>query len=233
MSFLTNPITVWSLAILTIISGWSIFFSLRHHKKKIKNSEYQTNITYFLDFVFEKIYSFFEEALGEDSPIWIKSYVINLFLVILVANILGLIIDIWLSAFPNLSSHISSPTSDLHFTLALAICSVFIILLVEFKTKGWSRFFLSYLNPLNIIWIIARTISLSFRLYGNMLAGSLLLIILVQMLNQFSASILNWVHFPLLIPLIFYTSSALTAIIQAFVFSLLTSVFIRISLNSK
>jgi F-type H+-transporting ATPase subunit a len=148
----------------------------------------------------------------------VKSYIINLFLVILIANLLGLVLDILSVPFPLLELYLKNPTGDISFTLALAICSMFIVLLVEAKTKGLGRFLYGYfpiwgtnlfqlpkpsslttylLRPtaklfdivislfmglLNIIGTLAKVISLAFRLYGNMLAGSFLLAIIIGML---------------------------------------------------
>ena len=96
----------------------------------------------------EKVYDFFEEVVGADAPFRIRSYVINLFLIILIANLLGLAIDILITPFPNLSTLIASPTGNLNFTLALAICSVIITLIIEIKSKKLTQFLKKYLlNP--------------------------------------------------------------------------------------
>jgi F0F1-type ATP synthase membrane subunit a len=97
-----------------------------------------------VDYLLEKVYSFFEDILGEKAPFRIKSYLTNLFLVILIANLLGLVLDILISPFPLLDHYIQSPTGDISFTLALAICSILIVLVVEAKTKGIGQFFYSY-----------------------------------------------------------------------------------------
>jgi F0F1-type ATP synthase membrane subunit a len=64
-----------------------------------------------------------------------------------------------------------------------------------------------------------------------MMAGSILLAVITMMVGQMTKNRLAEWEFPLLVPLIFYLQSALTAIVQAFVFSLLTSVFIKMSLG--
>jgi F0F1-type ATP synthase membrane subunit a len=97
-----------------------------------------------VEYLVESIYNFFEQILGEKAPFWIKSYVTNLFLVILIANFIGLSLDILISPFPLLAHYIQNPTGDISFTLALAVCSIFIVLLVEAKTKGLGSFLYSY-----------------------------------------------------------------------------------------
>ncbi|MDR0607936.1 MAG: F0F1 ATP synthase subunit A [Candidatus Peribacteria bacterium] len=220
-----------------------------------------------VEYLVESISTFFEEILGEKAPFWIKSYITNLFLVILIANLLGLVLDILVFPFPRLGQYLQNPTGDLSFTLALAVCSMLMVLFVEVKTKGWGRCLYGYfpifgtnlfhLSPpasrgsyvlrplaklfdivislfiglLNIIGIIAKVISLAFRLYGNMMAGALLLTIIMGMLGPATKTRLSGWELPLLVPLVFYVQSALTAVVQAFVFSLLTSVFIRMHLE--
>lgn len=81
---------------------------------------------------------------------------------------------------------------------------------------------------LDIIGIAAKVISLSARLYGNMLAGGILLWLLVMWVN--SATIgLGIGEFPILAPLILYAQGLLVAVIQAFVFPLLVAIFIKIA----
>lgn len=65
------------------------------------------------------------------------------------------------------------------------------------------------------------------------MAGSILLAVITMMIGQMTKNRLAGREFPLLIPLIFYLQSALTAVVQAFVFSLLTSVFIKMSLGEE
>ncbi len=227
ISFLTQPLIIGSLAIATIISWWAIFVAL--NRKYSKQREKRNQIEIFTEMLIEKVYDFFEEVVGADAPFRIRSYVINLFLIILIANLLGLAIDILITPFPNLSTLIASPTGNLNFTLALAICSVIITLIIEIKSKKLTQFLKKYLlNPLNLIGTIARVISLAFRLYGNMFASSILLAIIIPILSSLTISWLHGISAVFLIPLVFYLQGALTAIVQAFVFALLTCVFIRI-----
>jgi len=64
--------------------------------------------------------------------------------VILLANLLGLALDILIYPFPAREHYIQSPTVDIHFTLALAIVSVIVTLIIEVKVRGIWRFFYEY-----------------------------------------------------------------------------------------
>ncbi|HMS90890.1 MAG TPA: F0F1 ATP synthase subunit A, partial [Candidatus Absconditabacterales bacterium] len=85
-----------------------------------------------------------------------------------------------------------------------------------------------FVGLLDIIGIGAKAISLTARLYGNMLAGGILLGLLVTGVNALSQSIVGS-NFPIIGPLILYAQGLLVALIQAFVFPLLVAIFIKIA----
>ena len=105
-------------------------------KFREKRKKRQSRISLAIDYVFDQVYEFFEGILGTKAPFWITSYVVNLFIVILLANLLGLALDILIYPIPAREHYIQSPTVDIHFTLALAIVSVIITLIVEIKVRG-------------------------------------------------------------------------------------------------
>jgi len=69
---------------------------------------------------------------------------------------------------------IRPPTADWSMTFALALATFLIIQIVGGKYRGW-KYFVGFLNPLNLIGELARPVSLSFRLFGNILAGLILM----------------------------------------------------------
>jgi len=81
---------------------------------------------------------------------------------------------------------------------------------------------------LDIIWNIAKVISLSFRLTGNMMSWTILLWMLVAWMNLLTNNIMK-IDFPILFPLIVVLQWLLVAVIQAFVFALLTAIFIKVA----
>lgn len=119
-----------------------------------------------------------------------------------------------------------APAADLNFTLALAIISVVGINLFGVMTAGIlkyaSRFFTLkspidfFVGILELISEVAKIISFSFRLFGNVFAGEVLLTIIVFLL-------------PYAVPIPFLFLEIFVGFIQAFVFTMLTIVFISIS----
>lgn len=85
-----------------------------------------------------------------------------------------------------------------------------------------------FLWLLEIIWLAAKVISLAFRLFWNITAWWILLIMLVWWATALSQK-LFWINFPVIIPLIVYLQEILVSFIQAFVFPLLIAIFVKVA----
>ncbi|MEK7464913.1 MAG: F0F1 ATP synthase subunit A [Patescibacteria group bacterium] len=161
--------------------------------------------------------------------------VATLFLFILISN--------WLGILPGIGSIIlttdtadgvqnapllRSAASDLNFTLALAASSVILVNIAGITAVGLGRHvgkFFSLRGPidffvgiLELLSEVAKMISFSFRLFGNIFAGEVLLVI-----TAFLA--------PYLVPVPFLGLELFVGFIQAFVFAMLTMVFISIAVH--
>lgn len=120
-----------------------------------------------------------------------------------------------------------STSADLNFTLALAILAVFTVQIVGIATIGFGKYiskFLNFSSPLNffvgileLVSEVAKLISFSFRLFGNIFAGEVLLIVMYYLV-------------PFFVPLPFLAMEIFVGLIQALVFSLLTVVFIKMAM---
>ena len=137
--------------------------------------------------------------------------VITLFLFLVVGNELGLI--------PGFTS----PTSDLNTTLGLALMIVVLVHILGVVNKGPVRYFKHFFEPyvpfviINIIEEIAKPITLSFRLFGNILAGEILLLILGMLV-------------PYVVPTAWLAFSVFVGIVQAFIFTMLSISYLSNSL---
>jgi len=85
-----------------------------------------------------------------------------------------------------------------------------------------------FLWVLEIIGLLAKIISLSFRLFWNMTSGWTLIFMLFWALSTVSIAII-WFDVPVFFPLIVYLQELLVALIQALVFPLLISIFIKVA----
>jgi F-type H+-transporting ATPase subunit a len=129
--------------------------------------------------------------------------------------------------FSNLSGlvQLRPPTSDIATTVPLALTTFFIIHIVGMKfQKG--VYFKEYLKPIfiflptNIIGELARPLSLSFRLFGNIVGGVIIMEIMYSMLPfalRFLMPIIGHVYFDLF-----------AGGLQAFVFTMLSLTFISL-----
>ena len=123
-----------------------------------------------------------------------------------------------------------SPASDLNFTIALAIISVFGVNLLGATALGvkrhFSKFFtakdpiFSFVGILEFISEFIKIISFSFRLFGNVFAGEVLLVIVGFLV-------------PYVIPLPFLFLEIFVGFIQAFIFSMLTLVFVAMAVQPE
>lgn len=148
-------------------------------------------------------------------------YLGSLFLFFTCSNLIGLL-------------GFKSPTTDIDTTLAWALITCFLIYYEGVKVKGPGYFKglmepVPVMLPLNIVGEFARPISLTFRPFGNILGGTVIMGLLYQFLGFISTLIPN-VSIPflqLLIPVPLHLYFDLFAgVLQAFIFIMLTMVFV-------
>jgi F-type H+-transporting ATPase subunit a len=123
-----------------------------------------------------------------------------------------------------------SPSADLNFTLALAIISVLSVQVVGIAMAGFFRYikkFINFTGPikffvgiLELISEIAKLISFSLRLFGNIFAGEVLLLVIAFLV-------------PLIAPIPFYLLEIFVGFVQALIFSMLTLVFLTTAAKTE
>jgi len=170
------------------------------------------------------------ESTIEDKKIAKKllPLIASFFIFILFSNLLGLLPG-FLGAFfveteKGKVSLFRSPSSDLTTTLALAIFAVFSIQVYSISSLGIKKYLLRFFNFLNPIKLIlgffellsefTKVLSFSFRLFGNIFAGEVLLLVVAFI-------------FPFFLPLPFLLLETFVGVIQAFIFAILTLTFIK------
>jgi len=119
-----------------------------------------------------------------------------------------------------------APSSDLNTTIGLAIISLLSFQIFGIATIGFFKYlkkFLNFKGPiefflgiLEIVSEVAKMISLSFRLFGNVFAGEVLLLVIAFLV-------------PLIAPLPFFALEIFVGLIQAFIFAMLTLVFLTVA----
>ena len=131
-----------------------------------------------------------------------------------------------------------APTTDLNACIALAIVAFMTVQIAGFKALGWGylgKFFTiqgggmgSVVGILEFVLEWSRLLSYSFRLFGNIFAGEVLIIILAYLSDQFLGNFKFLVPLPTLIILM----ETAVALIQGYVLISLMTVFIKMAQTS-
>ena len=139
---------------------------------------------------------------------------------------------------------LETPTSNLSVTLVLAAVTCVLIEVYSAKARGPKDYIKSWFEPfapfvvLNIMSKISTLLSLSLRLFGNILSGSILMSVIYQMLGSISKFIpligdkLNIVGI-IVAPVLHFYFDLFSGVMQAFIFITLTSSFIGKELPNK
>lgn len=153
------------------------------------------------------INNFFTDILGEHGKRYIP-YLGTVLIYLAVSNVIGLF-------------GITPPTKDLNVTAGLAIMS---IVLIEYSgihakgRKGWLKSFsepLAVMLPINVLELFIRPLSLSMRLFGNILGGFIVMELIKLVV-------------PVIVPIPFsFYFDIFDGLIQAYVFVFLTSLFMQ------
>jgi F-type H+-transporting ATPase subunit a len=172
------------------------------------------------------------KALGRWFP-----YVATLLLFIFMVNLLGFIpLPLTGETWHHIPTWgIYAATSSLSVTLALALITFFVTHYEGIKWNGARKYFASWIPeapkgllilivPLEILGQFMRVISLSVRLFANMLAGHILILTFLGLIFIFESIALVFVIIP---ATVFYLFEVLIVIgIQAFIFATLSAIYI-------
>jgi F-type H+-transporting ATPase subunit a len=193
-----------------------------------------------MEWVLEYIYNTVCEAF-EDEKKGQKYFplIMTIFLFVLFINWVGLLPGFGSIGFYRLEEghHVFVPlfrgaSADLNTTLALALISVFMTQVYSVQSLGLKRslrrffrnpfknFIMSFVGVLELIAEFAKIISFTFRLFGNIFAGEVLLIVMLT-LTKF------------VVPAVFLSLEVFVGLIQALIFSLLTLFFIKIAVTAE
>ena len=111
------------------------------------------------------------------------------------------------------------PTGSLSTTAALALCVFVAVPMFGIGAQGLGAYLRSYTKPtvlmlpFNIIGELSRTLALAVRLFGNMMSGTIIIGILLAIT-------------PLVFPVLMTMLGLLTGMVQAYIFSVLATVYI-------
>lgn len=203
-----------------------------------------------VDALWEGLFTFFQGIDEKLSPRVIM-LVVFLFTYILWSNLFGLFGDMFAYVVPWLHHYFRPVTSDVYFNWALAVVCVLGSLAFGFKRNGlhfiekyipWKGFGIVpkvnsigtliakpfdigiglFIGLVEALGEVAKILSLSLRLFGNIFAGMVLLGLVIGAAQSFF-------HVPLVMPLLVFLLELLVSCIQAFVFSTLVLVYFKMA----
>ncbi|HAE60749.1 MAG TPA: ATP synthase F0 subunit A [Eubacteriaceae bacterium] len=158
-----------------------------------------------------------ENTMGKKN-LGFAPYMLTLFMYLGIANLLGVVA-------------LRPPTADLTMTFALSLLTFFMTQFFAIKSKGVGGFFKGFIEPIplllpiNIIGEFANPISLSFRLFGNMLGG-------VIIMGLIYGGLTNLMYFAAGIPILAHLYFDIFAgLLQSFIFVMLSMVFISMAMD--
>ncbi|MGB3573739.1 MAG: F0F1 ATP synthase subunit A [Phormidesmis sp.] len=200
-------ITSWFVAALLI----GVAFLATRKVERVP-SGLQNLMEYALDFIRDLA----KDQIGEkEYRPWVP-FIGTLFLFIFVSNWAGALIPWKLIHLP--SGELTAPTNDINTTVALALLTSLAYFYAGFKKRGLG-YFARYIEPtpillpINILEDFTKPLSLSFRLFGNILADELAVGVLVLLV-------------PLFVPLPLMVLGLFTSAIQALIFATLAAAYI-------
>ncbi len=192
------------------------------------------------ELVVEGLFNFFNSILGDERRTRkLFPLVATMFLFIIIANWMGILPGV--GSITILGEHeghemalplFRSMNADMNVTLAFSIVSIITVQILGFAALGFrghlGKYFVApwkkpygigtFVGILEFIGEFTRIVSFSFRLFGNIFAGEVLLMVISAIV-------------PYVVPVPFYGLEIFVGFIQALVFSMLTLVFISMAVT--
>ncbi len=161
-----------------------------------------------------QLYGLTEDAMDRELGQKYGPLICALFMFLLFSN--------WAGLLPFMEE----PTKDLNTPLSMGLMGFFIAHYAGIRAKGFKGYIKEYFEPiffmmpLNLIGELAKVVSISFRLFGNIMGGSIIILVV----SHLTYSIL-------LPPFLNAFFTIFVGAIQAFVFTMLTIVYIAVQVK--
>ena len=179
-------------------------------RKKMKHpQEFPTGFQNAIEMMVDMLDHMVENSMGRHAKKFVN-YISSIFVFIFVSNISGLF-------------GLRPPTADFGVTLPLGLITFGIIQYNNIKYNKAGAFTglfkpLPFLFPINLIGEIAVPFSLSLRLFGNILSGTVMMSLIYALLSPFAVALPGFLH-------IYF--DIFSGAIQTYVFCMLTMVFVN------
>jgi F-type H+-transporting ATPase subunit a len=195
----------WIVCAILIVLG---YFTARRRSMSPDNFQVAGEL------VVNQLYGLTEDALDKRMALTYGPLICSLFLFLVLSN--------WLGIFP----HLEEPTKDLNTPLSLGVMGFVIAHAAGIRKKGFKAYAKEYFEPiffmmpLNVIGEVAKIISISFRLFGNIMGGAIIILVV------------SYLTYNIVLPPFLNAFFGLfVGTIQAFVFTMLTVVYISVQVK--
>ena len=219
----------------TMLVTWIViaFLSILAYFTTRRYTEIPNKLQNFFEMIIEAILGLIDNVtMDRKKAEGFLPLVATLFLFIITANWMGLIPGFesigrfeYLHGEKIMVPFFRPPGSDLNTTIALAVVTIAIVQIVGLKSLGikYLKKFFNFANPIaffvgiiEIVSEISRIISFSFRLFGNVFAGGVLLAVIAFFI-------------PFIASIPFYALEIFVGFVQALVFAMLAAVFLQMA----
>jgi len=183
----------------------------------------------FFEYLVDQVRDLTSSSMGDAGERFVPLGVM-LFFFILVCN--------WIEFLPSTlqvgvsQELLPAPTSDVNLPLAMALVVFVLCHALSVRTRGWGGYFRHYakpywpMTPINVIEEITKPITLTFRLFGNLFAGALMITVVsvvgAQILGAVGGAVLTAAWTAIWKPF----DTLLIGTIQALIFALLTIMYL-------
>jgi F-type H+-transporting ATPase subunit a len=195
----------WIVIAILIVFGWA---SAKNRGLK------PTSVQLVGELIVGTFYKLTEDALDRKLARIYAPLICALFMFLVLSN--------WIGIVP----HMHEPTKDLNTPLSLGLMGFVIAHHAGIRAKGFKNYAKEYFQPiffmmpLNVIGELSKVVSISFRIFGNIMGGSIIILVVTYL----SYSIL-------LPPFLLAFFGLFVGAIQAFVFTMLTVVYISVQVK--
>lgn len=207
-------ITMWFSMLVLIITAFLATRNMKMVPGKLQLCA-EGIIKYFNDIA--------KASMGNDNAQKHIAIILTLFMFILTANLVG---QLPLKLIHLTTGELASPNNDINMTAAMAIVVSIYYIFFGVRKNGFKFFFKGFsidgiiITLVDLLELFVRPFSLALRLFANILAGELLIATFISL-------------FAVVLPLPFMLFELFVALIQALVFTLLSTTYISMAIQEE
>lgn len=199
----------WVVMAIIVAVAYVFHYKIEHASKRGEISPLQNLLEMVVLVVADQA-----EKIGCRGALRFIPFLATMFLFLLVANVMSVV------------PFYEPPTYSLSTTVAFALLSFFAVPYYATRIVGFKTYMKTYIEPsfvmlpLNIIGELSKILSLSIRLYGNMMSGTVIGVVVLAII-------------PLIFPILMQGLGLISGVVQAYIFTILSAVYIASAIEAE